>query len=1040
MILSDTAIKRPVTTVVAFLVIALFGIICYRELGIDEYPDVAFPIVTVTSVYRGASPETMETKIVEKIESEIAALSGVDNIRSICAENMGITVVSFKLDRNVDFAVQDVRDKISSIRRDLPETMDNPVVEKLDTGALPIMIMTITGTMPVVELSRYVKDIVKPRIQRIPGVGGIKELGVRDREIKIWIDNDKLNSYGLTVAEIVQAVKSKNIEIPAGKIEGKEREFVVKTMGEIPDVEALRELVIATVKGTPILLSEIAKVEDTMQDERSYGQLNGVPTVGLQIQKQSGANVVKVARQVKVAVAELIEKAPNGVEIRTPVDSAPFIENSINSTMEDIVVGGALAVLVILFFLRNWHSTIISAMAIPCSMLAAFILMRVLNLTLNILTTMALSLSIGLLIDDAIVVIENIYRHLRMGKEPMQASTEGTEEIGLAVTATTFSLVAVFIPVALMSGLAGRFLYHFGITVTGSVLVSLLVSFTLTPMLAARFLSREEKEGTIALWVGRLLDSLDSFYRFLLARLLQFRLLVLGSAVGIMVLTVFVAGYMSFELKPMVDRSLFMVNFRTPLGTSREGSKRVVTEVERKILPSIASYVDCSFTALAIDQLQDPTRCSIAVSLIPKEKRPGVSQAQIMEMVRRQLEKVAGIERGTVEEFDLLVAGLGGGNQALSFSLLGPDLSNLSTITDGFKAKMQSIGGFVDVTDSREPGKPELQIKLQRNRMERLGVNVAALATTLNLLVSGEQAISQFKDRGKQYDIKLRLMESFRNTSDFLPDLKVRSIDGARTIPLSNIADMNIKPGPAQINRYNRAREITVSSNLEGKAQSSAMKEIITIGKDILPQGYSCEFQGLSKSADETMGNMVFAAAIAFTLVYLLLAAQFENFIHPLIIMTSVPLAFIGAIVALLLAKVKVMNILSGIGIVMLLGLAVKNGILMVEFINQKRKEGMTRREAILTAAPIRLRPIIMTSACMIGGMIPPAIATGPGAELRTGMALAVIGGLISSTALTLLFLPVFYELIEDVFGYFGINVFHTETTTETMPGVHHSS
>jgi HAE1 family hydrophobic/amphiphilic exporter-1 len=1024
--ISETAVKRPVATVVVFIIIALFGILCYRDLGIDEYPDIEFPTVTVTCVYRGASPETIETKIVEKIEEQIAGLNGVDNIRSTCAENMGFIIVSFKLDRDVNIAAQDVRDKISAIRRDLPEAMDSPVVEKFDTGALPIITLGITGPMPVVELSRYAKDIVKPRIQRIPGVGSIKEMGIRDREIKIWIDNDKLNAYRLTAAEIVQAIKSKNIEIPAGKIEDSNREFVVKTMGELDNVEAFRRLVIATIGGTPITLGEIAQVEDSMQDEHSSAHFNGIPTLALQVQKQSGANVVKVAKSVKEAIRELLEKAPVGIEIRTPIDSSPFIENSIKSTIEDVVIGGILAILVILFFLRNWRSTIISGLSIPTSILASFIIMKILDLTLNLLTTMALSLAIGMLVDDAIVVIENIYRHMRMKKSPKQAAADATAEIGTAVMTTASSLVSVFLPVALMSGLVGRFLYHFGIMVTTTVVVSLIVSFTLTPMLAARYLSLKEEEGLVAKFIGKLIDKLDSFYRLVLEKALCHRIIVLSAGVVIVLLTAIMASFLSFEFKPPIDKSLFMINFRTPIGTSIEASKRIVTSVEHQILEPVASYVDCSFSAVGFDQIQDPTKCMILVNIIPKDKRPGVTQFQIMEMVRKSLEKIPGIERSTVEEFDLLVAGLGGGNQTLSFSLLGSDLSTLSELTDKFKAAMKQAGGYVDVIDSREPGKPELQVQLLRNRMEALGINVEALAVTLNLLISGEQAISQFKSDGKQYDIKLRLMKEYRENADLLTNLRVRTIDGAQTIPLSNVTKFSVEPGPALINRYNRAREITVGANLENKSQGTAMQEIAGIAKQLLPVGYGYEFQGLTKTAEETIENMVFAALIAITLVYLLLAAQFENFLHPLTIMASVPLALVGAIAAILLMKAR-MNILTCIGFLTMMGLVVKNGILLVEFINQKRSLGMNRREAILSAAPIRLAPILMTSISTIGGMLPVAIATGPGAEMRTSMAIAVIGGLTTSTILTLLFVPVIYEVLEDVCGFFGVIAFRND-------------
>lgn len=1030
MILADTSIRRPVTTIMAFLAVALFGVLCLQDLGVDEFPEVEFPTITVTCIYRGASPETLESKVVDKIEEQIAALSGIESVKSICAENVARVIAEFKLDKNVDIAAQDVRDKVAGIRSQLPEEMDSPVIEKFDTGAVPILTLTISGPLSEAQLSRYAKDFVKNRLQSIQGVGSIKEVGVREREIKIWIDNDQLNRHGLTAAEVVQAIRSKNVEIPAGKVEDERREFVVKTMGELADVEAFKRLTVATIRGTLITLGEIAEIEDGIEDERAIGLVDGHPIVGLQIQKQSGSNAVKTARLVKLAIEDLTRTAPPGVKIGIPIDTTPFAEESIHSTMVDIVVGALLAVLVILVFLRNLRSTLISALAIPTSLLAAFVAMRILGLSLNSMTTMALSLSVGLLIDDAIVVIENIYRHLRLGKTPEHAAGEATEEIGLAVSATTFSLVAVFMPVALMSGIVGRFLYHFGITVTATVLVSLVVSFSLTPMLAARYLEREEHENPVARFVGGMLDLLDEGYRRLLRLVLDHRFIVLIGGVGVIVALAGLSTFLNFEFKPAMDKSLFLVNFRTPPGTSLEGSKRVVRMVEQRITEPMRPFMISSLATVANDPLEDPTKCSITITLKPRDQRPGKGQVTLMDETRRRLAEIPGIERCSVEEHDPIASGMGMANQQVTYSLLGPDMKVLGEIADKLRAWMKAAGGYVDIDDTREPGKPELRVQLQRDRMEILGVNVTALAATLNLLVGGQQAVSQFKEEGKQYDIKMRLKKSFRESPEMLPNLMVRTNDGQRTVPLSNVTEFSIAPGAATINRFNRAREVRLGCNLEGKAQGTAMQGLAAEARKLFPDGYRGQFQGLSKTSEETTAAMAFAAAIAALLVYMLLASQFENFLHPFTIMTSVPLGIVGAIIALLVTQAK-LDIMTMIGFLMLLGLVVKNGILLVEFINQQRHQGMSRREAILTAGPIRLRPILMTSACMIGGMIPPAISTAPGAELRTGMAIAVIGGLISSTFLTLLFVPVIYELLEDIFGFFGITVFRAEAKTQ---------
>ncbi|MBF0498572.1 MAG: efflux RND transporter permease subunit [Candidatus Riflebacteria bacterium] len=1026
MILAEGSIRRPVTTIMAFAAIALFGIICYRELGVDLFPEIEFPTVTITCIYRGASPETMETKVVEKIEEQIAALNGIDQVRSVCAENVAQVFAVFTLGRNIDVATQDVRDKISAIRASLPESMDNPIVEKLNTGAIPVLTITVAGDLPPVDLGKYVKDVVKARVQSIPGVGSIREIGLREREIKIWIDNDKLNAHHLTVSEAVGAIRSKNIEVPAGKIEDEHQEFVLKTMGELASVDEFRQLTIAVIGGTPVALGEIATVEDSIQDERVAGKLNGKPTIGLQIRKQSGANAVKVATQVKAAIPELLSKAPHGVNIQVPIDNSPFIEESIHAVLVDMIIGSVLATLVILIFLRNIRSTLISALAIPTSILGAFVLMRWLNITLNMLSTMALSLAVGLLIDDAIVVIENIFRHLQLGKSSAQAASDATEEIGLAVTATTFSLVSVFLPVAFMGGIVGRFFFHFGITLTVSVLVSLVVSFSLTPMLAARYLSRHEQENAVAMFLGKGLDALDSGYRWLLRIALRFQVTVLVIGLVIVAFSAVSGSRLAFGFKPTEDKNLFLVNFRSPAGTSIEGTKKLLSMVENEITSTIGSDVKNIFSTVAGDPLEDPTKGQVYVNLIRKVERLDRPQKTLMEKVRKALRQVPGIERCTIEELDEIAASSGQANSQISYSLLGNDLEVLKRSAGSLKKWMGKAGGFVDIIDSFEVGKPELRLQLDRERMEALGVNVGLLANTMNLLVGGDQAITRFKSEGKQYDVKLRLRRDFREKPESIDNILVRSIDGQSMVPVSNVANVVKDTGPSRINRLRRLREISLGANLEGKSQGTAMKEVQAEAERILPPGFFGEFQGISKTSAESLDNMVFAAVLALTLVYMLLASQFENFIHPLTIMVSVPLASVGAVFALFITKSEV-NILTMIGFLMLMGLVVKNGILLVEFINQQRARGLSREEAIMTAGPIRLRPILMTSACMIGGMIPPAISNSPGSELRGSMAVAIIGGLISSTFLTLILLPVVYVWIEKMLGWFGITLFETK-------------
>jgi len=1016
MILADTSIKRPVFMTMIIVAMLIFGSICYERLGIDLFPNVDLPIITVTCVYRGASPETMETKVVDKIEEEMSALSGIDELRSVSAENISQIYAVFDLEKNIDVAAQDVRDKLAAIRRDLPEAMENPVVEKLDLGAMPIMTLTIAGDIPMPALSRYVKDTVKARIQSIDGVGSIREIGMREREVKIWIDNNRLNARHLTISDVIGAIKSKNVEVPGGKVESDKSEFILKTMGELSDIEDFKSLTIATFNGMPIRLADVAVVEDGMKDEKVVGRLNGKPSIALQIRKQSGKNTVKVASEVKKAIADLRKEAPVGIKMEIPIDTSPFIEESIHSVQFDLLFGAFLATLVILVFLRSFISTIISAVAIPTSIIATFSVMYAMGFTLNNLTTLALSLAVGMLIDDAIVVIENIYRHREMGKTAVQAASDATEEIGLAVMATTFSIVAVFVPVALMSGIVGRMLYQFGITVSVTVLVSLFISFTLTPMLASRFLKKEKNSNFITRGIESFLIFLDNVYKSILRIALNNKFIVVAIAFLSLLAAAYFGSKLGTEFIPKQDKHVFSVNIQTPPGTSLAGTKRAVSEVEEALNP-IKKYVKNIFSTIAADPFEDVTKGEITVDLVDKNERP-ISQAQLMEEAREIVLKIPGLYRCNVNE----LSDISGGaitNQPVQYTILGSDFNMLASFSARLTNIMRGLSGFVDVDTSYEPGKPELRLILTRDRMENLGVNLLQLANTINLLVSGEQTITQFKDAGKQYDVKVRLSKKFREYPEDISNIFVRTQDGRDVVRVSNVAEVRQDNGQARINRLKRARQITLMSNLKiGKSQGEAMEELRKHAEEIMPQGCRGQFQGMSKEMVRSFQSLTLALYLAIVLIYMLLASQFEHFIHPLTIMLAVPLAAVGAAIALFMMKMNI-SIFSLIGIIMLMGLVVKNGILLVEFINQCRAKGMDVQEAILTAGPIRMRPILMTSATTIGGMIPVAISSGAGSEMRAPMAIAVIGGMITSTVLTLIVVPVVYSIFNSLLSKF---------------------
>lgn len=994
----------------------IFGALSYNRLGIDLFPNVDFPIVTVTCIYRGASPETLETKVVDKIEEELSTLNGIDELRSVSAENVAQIYAVFNLSKNIDLAAQDVRDKLAAIRRHLPEDMDTPVVEKLDMGALPIMTITIAADMPVAKLSAYAKDVVKARLQSVEGVGSIGEIGLREREIKVWLDKHRLNARRLTVAEIVATLQSKNLEVPGGKVENERQELIVKTMGEVESVEELRQLTLAVIDGAPVRLSDVADVEDGLQDEKVIGRLNGRPAVAFQIRKQSGTNTVKVAAGVREAVEQLRAAAPAGLRIEIPVDVSPFIKESIRAVTFDLIFGAVLATLVILVFLRSFTSTLISAAAIPTSIVATYTVMHALGFTLNNLSALALSLAVGMLIDDAIVVIENIHRHIEMGKSARQAASEATAEIGLAVAATTFSIVAVFVPVSFMEGIIGRFLFQFGITVSAAVIISLFVSFTLTPMLASRWLKREHHENAVSLRISRTLNGLDALYRTALQYALANRVLTLFAGLLSLAAAVWIGTNLKQDFIPRQDKNAYLVDFQVPPGTSLPETKRLLASVEAALEPQ-KGMIRNLFSTIAADAFEDTTKAQIYVDLEDKNARPR-SQLELEQEARELLSKLPGFQRMAVNELPD-VSGGGIANQPIQYSLLGSEFDVLASLTRHLTGRMKALGYYIDINSSYEPGKPELRIFPRRDRMESLGVNLAQLAKTLNFLLSGEQVISRYKEGSRQFDVKVRLLATERRYAEDLSDIFVRTLDGRGTAALANLVSTRIDAGPARIYRLNRSRQITLMSELKpGYSQGEAMKTLETEASNILPAGYRGRFQGMSKEMRRAFSGLLQALGLAVVLVYMLLASQFEHFVHPLTIMASVPLAAVGAVGGLWLAGMS-LSVFSSIGIIMLMGLVVKNGILIVEFINQRREAGLGLEEAILEAAPVRMRPILMTSACMIGGMVPVALSTGAGSEIRAPMAVAVIGGMITSTFLTLFVVPVLYDLMSRVSAKF---------------------
>ncbi len=1006
--LADVSIRRPVLATVMVGTLLVFGLVAYPKIGVDLFPNVDFPFVTVTAVYPGADPESIESKVVDKLEEAINTINGIKMLRSTSTENVGLVVVQFELERDVDQCVQDVRDKVSGVQRDLPPDLEPPVVAKFDIGAAPIMALALAGPQSVRELTRVADDVIKERIQTLDGVGGIDIVGGQQREFHVWLDPLRLASFGLAVSDVAQALMAQNVEIPGGRIDVGRLEFAVKTKGQVHSAAELNDIVITAAAGAPVRIRDVARVEDGEEEARSYSSLNGQAAVALIVRKQSGANTVQVAQAVRTAVAMLRPELPKGMTLSIPDDNSTFISNSIHDVQIDLVIGAILAIIIILFFLHDWRATFISALALPTSVIATFAFVQAMDFTFNTMTMLALSLAIGILIDDAIVVIESIHRHLEMGKSPKQAASEATAEIGLAVLATTASIVAVFVPVATMKGIIGRMFLQFGLTVAFAVSVSLFVAFTLTPTLSARLLKTNHgrRKNPIARGIDWLLGKLDRVYRALLGLALRQRVLTLIVAVMTLAASVYVARFVSFEFLPPDDRGEFVVNVERTAGTQLDEMKRYVEAVSQSVraVPGVAS----ALTTIGGGAQGEVQRAQVKVNLVPRAER-AFTQTEAMAYIRSLF---SGRSEATfaVEPVGMIGGSAGFREAAVQFIIQGRDYEQLNRAAQELIAALRTKGGYVDLDTTYRGGKPEVSVTIDRDRAADLNVPIVTIAMTIRTLFAGDKA-SELVTDGDRFDVRLRMDERYRRQVADILNLNVRAQTGA-LVPLWNIVSVTPGQGPAKIERQARQRQVTILANLEGKTLGDAMTEIDALASQKLPASLQTSWTGMGDVMQESVGYLLEALLLAIIIIYLILAAQFESFVHPFTIMLSLPLAVVGALGALAVTGMT-MNIMTMIGIIMLMGLVTKNAILLVDYANTLRSRGLSTHEALLEAGPVRLRPILMTTAAMIFGMIPVALALSEGGEMRAPMAVAVIGGLITSTLLTLLVVPVVYSLLD---------------------------
>ena len=991
------------------------GSISMGRLGVDLYPPVEFPAVAVTTLLEGATPETVETEVTDVLEEHINTISGIKNLNSASSEGLSQIFVRFELDEDVDTKAQDVRDKVALARRELPTEAEPPIVEKLDPNAAPILAVMLAGDLPRGELTRFAKDVVKERLQQLPGVGSVTLVGGREREVRIWLDLFRLHAYGLTADDVLRTIRTEHADLPGGRLDaaGRTVEFSLKTQGEVESVGEFGELVVAYREGAAVRIRDLGRVEDGLEDERTYAELDGFPGVSLLVRRQSGRNTVEVARSVKAEVTRMEPLLPPGARMVVARDVSRFIESSIQDVAVDMLLGGILAVIVTLLFLRSFRTTLIVGIAIPTSIVSTFFLFYIMDFTLNMLTLLALSVSIGILIDDAIVVLESIYRHLEEGEPPMQAAMRGTAQIAGAVFAGTISIMAVFVPIAFLGGIVGRFFHQYGLAVVFAIGVSLLVALTLTPTLSARALRREERHGLVFRSLENFYTRLETAYRRFLEACLRHRVAVIGVAVASVFVGLGIGRTVPLAFSSHADRSEFEGFIEMPLGTGIEATKRVgrdVVEALREL-----EYVRSVFLTVGSGSQARTNEGELHIQLTPKQER-NEHERLIMDRARQVIRRAAPQLKSITVRRVPEVSGSGQFGSDIMYSLRGPSLKVLEEFTERIAAELRSDPYFTDVKTSFEIGRPEVRTVIDRRRASELGVSVRSVAMTLRTLVGGLD-VATFEQDGKRYDVHVRLEEEQRDQLSELGIIQIRGVDG-RLADLDNLARTEVVLGPSQIARENRARQVTVlASTLPGVALGPAMERFDEIVRQLgMPPGYSGRHRGRVEMMQESVEAIRFAFGIALLALYMILATQFNSFIQPAIVMLAAPLSFVGAFAALAVTGSE-LAIFVQIGIVMLMGLVMKNGILLVDYANQLREGDATARAAVLAAGPVRLRPVLMTTFSTVFGMVPLAISRSDGAEYRNSLGILIIGGLLSSMLLTLIVVPVAYTLVDDLRG-----------------------